>query len=174
MILRSHFLSVDTQVSNHTLGFLLPPYPPSLPRDGSASTGWARQHLRITRCTQEDKQPHFWNGILILQRSVISDIPFHLNEANFFSVLQEGKCWYRMDFLANSSAGRESACSVGDAGDAGSVPGSGRSPGGGNDNPLEYSCLKNPTDRGAWEATVQRAAKSQTQLSKQASKQAMN
>ena len=126
MILLPPFLSVDIQVSNHMLGFL--PYPPSLPRDGSASTGWARQHLRITRCTQEDKQPHFWNGILILQRSVISDIPFHLNEANFFSVLQEGKCWYRMDFLADSSAGRESACSVGDVGDAGLVPGSGRFP----------------------------------------------
>ena len=38
--------------------------------------------------------------------------------------------------------------------DAGSIPGSGRSPGGGNGNPLQYSCLQNPTDRGAWQATV--------------------
>ena len=40
------------------------------------------------------------------------------------------------------------------AGDAGSVPGSGRSPGEGNANPLQYSCLENPMDRGAWQATV--------------------
>ena len=50
------------------------------------------------------------------------------------------------------------------AGEAGLIPGSERSPGGGNGNPLQYSCLKNPTDRGAWRATVHRIAKSQTQL----------
>ena len=47
-----------------------------------------------------------------------------------------------------------------DAGDMGSIPGSGRSPGGGNGNPLQYSCLENPTDRGAWWATVHEVAKS--------------
>ena len=40
------------------------------------------------------------------------------------------------------------------AGDAGSIPGSGRSPGEGNGNPLQDSCLENPTDRGAWQAIV--------------------
>ena len=40
------------------------------------------------------------------------------------------------------------------AGDMGSTPGSGRSPGGGNGNPLQYSCLENPKERGAWQATV--------------------
>ena len=50
-----------------------------------------------------------------------------------------------------------------DAGDSGSTLGSGRSPGGGHGNPLQYSCLKNPMDRGAWQATVQEVAKSQTQ-----------
>ena len=49
-------------------------------------------------------------------------------------------------------------------GDAGSVPGSGRSPGGGHGNPLQYSCLENPTDRGAWQTTVHRVAKSLIQL----------
>ena len=53
---------------------------------------------------------------------------------------------------------------AGDVGDTGSIPGTGRSPGGGNGNPLPYSCLENPTDRGAWQATVQRVAKSQTGL----------
>ena len=48
-------------------------------------------------------------------------------------------------------------------GDVGSVPGSGRSPGEGSGNPLQYSCLENPMDRGAWRATVHGVAKSQTQ-----------
>ena len=43
---------------------------------------------------------------------------------------------------------------AGDAGDTGSVPGSGRSPGKGNGNPLHYSCLENPMDRAAWQATL--------------------
>ena len=46
----------------------------------------------------------------------------------------------------------------------GSIPGSGRSPGGGHGNPPQYSCLENPRDRGAWRASVHRVAKSQTQL----------
>ena len=50
------------------------------------------------------------------------------------------------------------------AGDAGSIPGSGRSPGGGNGNLLKYSCLGNPMDRGAWLATVHGVTKSQTNL----------
>jgi len=49
--------------------------------------------------------------------------------------------------------------SVGDAGDRGSIPGSGRSLGEGNGNPLQYSCLGNILDRGAWRATVYRVAK---------------
>ena len=46
-----------------------------------------------------------------------------------------------------------------DPGDMSSIPVSGISPGGGNDNPLQYSCLENSTDRGAWRATVQGVAK---------------
>ena len=47
---------------------------------------------------------------------------------------------------------------AGEAGDGGSIPGWGRSPGERNGNPVQYSCLGNPTDRGAWQATVQRVA----------------
>ena len=54
---------------------------------------------------------------------------------------------------------KASACN---AGDLGSIPGSGRSPGEGNGNPLQYSCLENPMDVGAWGATVHGVAKSQT------------
>ena len=52
----------------------------------------------------------------------------------------------------------------GDAREASSIPGLGRSPGEGDDNPLQYSCLENPTDGGAWWATVHGVAKSQTPL----------
>ena len=54
------------------------------------------------------------------------------------------------------------SANAGDIRDAGSIPGSGRSSGGGHGNPLKYSCLENTMDRGAWWATVRRVAKSQT------------
>ena len=60
-----------------------------------------------------------------------------------------------------SSDGKVSAYN---AGDLGSIPGSGRCPGEGNDNPLQYSCLENPMDQEAWWATVHGVAKSQTRL----------
>ena len=60
------------------------------------------------------------------------------------------------------SDGKESAWNMGDPG---SIPGSGRSPGEGNGNPLQYSCLENSVDRGAWQATVHGIAKSCTRLS---------
>ena len=59
------------------------------------------------------------------------------------------------------SDGKESACN---AGDLGSISGLGRSPGEGNSSPLQYSFLENPTDRGAWWATVHAVSKSQAQL----------
>ena len=58
--------------------------------------------------------------------------------------------------------GSESKASACSAGDLGSIPGLGRSPGEGNGNPLQYSCLENPMDGGAWWATVHRVAKSCT------------
>ena len=51
---------------------------------------------------------------------------------------------------------------AGDIGDAGSIPGLGRSPGVGNGDPLQYSCLEYPMDRGAWQITIHRVAKSRT------------
>ena len=67
-----------------------------------------------------------------------------------------------MGFPGGSDS-KESACN---AGDPGSIPASGRSPGGGLGNPLQYSCLENSMNRGAWRATVYGVAKSQTRLSK--------
>ena len=82
------------------------------------------------------------------------------------TVLGVAKGWARLsDFdLPCSSDGKESACN---AGDLGSIPGSGKSSGEGNGNPLQYSCLENPMDRGARRATVCGVAKSvkETRLS---------
>jgi len=58
--------------------------------------------------------------------------------------------------------GKESAYNAGDPGEVGLIPGSGRPPGGGNGNPLQYSCLENPMDRGIWQATVHGVAESWT------------
>ena len=58
--------------------------------------------------------------------------------------------------LPRGSSGKESACN---AGDPGSIPGLGRSPGEGNGNPLQYSCLENPIDGGAWRAAVHGVAR---------------
>ena len=69
---------------------------------------------------------------------------------------------HRVTGFPGDSNSKESAYN---AGDLGSVPGSGRVPGEGNGYPLQYCCLKNPMDRGAWRATVPGIAKSQTPLS---------
>ena len=56
-------------------------------------------------------------------------------------------------------SGKESTCNARATGDTGSIPGSGRSPGGRHGNPLQYSCLEKPMDRGAWQATVHEVKK---------------
>ena len=68
---------------------------------------------------------------------------------------------YQYFLNSGSSEVKASACN---AGDLGSIPGSGRSPGEGNGNPLQYSCMENPMDGGAWWATVHGVAKSRTRL----------
>ena len=65
----------------------------------------------------------------------------------------------------DGSSGKESTCNAGDAGDSGWIPGLGRYPGGGNGNPLQYTCLENLMDRGGWWDTVHGVAKSQIWLS---------
>ena len=66
-----------------------------------------------------------------------------------------------MGFLGGSIV-KNLLADAGDVGDTGLIPGSGRSPGEGNGNPLQYSFLGNPMDRGAWQATVHGVTKSQT------------
>ena len=78
---------------------------------------------------------------------------FHSNERSLLS-----------KFLGfpNGSGGKESACNARNLGDADSVPGWGRSPGGGHGNPLQYSCQEIPMDRGVWQATVYGGKESDT------------
>ena len=64
----------------------------------------------------------------------------------------------------SGSVGKESTCNAGDAKDRGSIPGLGRSPEGRHGNSLQYPCLGNPMDRGAWQATAHRVTKSWTKL----------
>ena len=73
-----------------------------------------------------------------------------------FSIVVMGLAW--------QLSGKESSCNAGDTADSDSGPGSGRSPEGGHGNPLQYSCLENPMDRGAWRATVHGVTKSWTRL----------
>ena len=75
--------------------------------------------------------------------------------------------WRGFQGFLGGSVVKNSPASTGNARDAGLIPELGRSPGGGNSNPLQYSCLENPMDRGVWWATVQGVTKSQTQLSTQ-------
>ena len=73
--------------------------------------------------------------------------------------------FYFLKSLPGRSDSKESACN---AGDLGLIPGMGRSPGGGHGNPLQYSCLENPVDRGAWRVTVRGETESQTRLNDRA------
>ena len=73
--------------------------------------------------------------------------------------------WKTLQVSRGFPGGSDGKESAGNAGDPGSIPGWGRSPGGGHGNPLQYSCLEYPMDRGAWWATVPGVKKSQTRLS---------
>ena len=81
-----------------------------------------------------------------------------------------GKCllgllqFFSFIFEFDGSVGNEPTSNAGDTGDMSSIPGSGTSPGEGNDNPLQYSCWENPMDQGILWATVQRVTKSPTRL----------
>ena len=78
---------------------------------------------------------------------------------------QKSHIYYGLISVRGFPGGSEVKASACNAGALGSIPGSGRSPGEGYGNPLQYSCLENPMNRGAWRATVHRVAKSRTQLS---------
>ena len=76
-----------------------------------------------------------------------------------FTTITTTTIYNQLTFLGGS----EVKASAWNVGDPGSILGLGRSPGEGNGNPLQYFCLENPMDRGAWQATVHTVAKNQTQ-----------
>ena len=78
-----------------------------------------------------------------------------------FKQIHKIVCSKQMGFPGSASV-KTPPSNAGDVRDAGSIPGPGRSPGGGHGNPLQYSCLENPMDGGAWRATVHRVAESDT------------
>ena len=138
---------------------------------------WVAIAFSMERCykpvTEEDNfHLGFWSCIIIIQW----ESPEASSYALWLWPPTSGHSWsalswshrivtaghfYRMGF-AGGSDGQESACS---AGHLCSLPGTGRSPGEGNGNPLQYSCLENLKDKGAWSATVHGVAKSWTWLS---------
>ena len=84
--------------------------------------------------------------------------PYQLCD-NFGRVISTGSASIR---LPDGSVVKPPPASAGDTRDTGLIPGSGRSLGGGNGHPLQYSCLENSVDKGAWQGTVHGAAKSRT------------
>ena len=95
-------------------------------------------------------------GLWFLHRESISSITSPGGQAGF-------PCFSLSVGLAGFPGGHSQWHPPANAGVAGLTPGSGRAPGGGHGNPLQYSCLENSTDRGAWHATVHRVAQSLTQ-----------
>ena len=102
--------------------------------------------------------------LLLAKASLSSDLSLKITSCEKSQTHPTGLITTRhiMGGFPGSSDGKASAYK---AGDLGSIPGSGRSPGEGNGNTLQYSCLENPTDQGAWWATVHGVAKSRTRLS---------
>ena len=101
----------------------------------------------------------FWSQFFSLQRKFLNSFIRIMFEQRLFSKMDRGKASQVALAVRNLSA------NAGDIRDAGSIPGTGRSPKGGHDTLLQYSCLENPMDKGAWWATVHRVAKSWTWLS---------
>ena len=96
-------------------------------------------------------------GLLVGTRGPIQPLALEAESLNNWTTREvPGPC-----FLSHNAVVKNLPA-VQEAGDEGSIPGSGRSPGGRNVNPLQYSCLEKPKDRGHWRATVHGATESQT------------
>ena len=98
----------------------------------------------------------YWFDLLAVQGTFKSLLQHHSLKASIL---------WCSDFFMGFPGDSEVKVSACNAGDLGSIPGSGRSPGEGNGNPLQYSCLENPMDGGAWWAAVHGIAEGRTQLS---------
>ena len=117
--------------------------------------GWAAEDGIILTCC-------LWKGSLWGVSQWVSVLVRVLQTEPIEDIVQVIKQRYRWAFQV-ALVVKSFPADTGDMGDTSSIPGSGRSPGGGCGNPLQYSCLENPMDTGAWRATVHRVAKGQTQ-----------
>ena len=106
----------------------------------------------------------FWSLTSCQQRVTLVEKPRgEVRETLNFLSPEIARAYLNMAFPGGSVV-KNPPASAGDPGDEGSIPRSRRSPGGENGNPLQYPCLENSMDRGAWQATAHRIAKSWTQL----------
>ena len=131
------------------------------PQGMSDLSSLARNQTRIScigRCS-----PNHWTA-----REALTFVIFYLIEKifnlvfiSFFTIEAKSISNFTFYYHGGNSVVKNTPANVEDTGDVGSIPGWERSPGGGNGNPLQYSCLENPVDRGAWRATVQGVTKSQ-------------
>ena len=122
---------------------------PSIESKPEEFRGWGRKDWEsgISRANHYTQDGQATRSCSVAQGTVSSA----LRHASLEKNVRRGTCIYTHRGLPCSSVGKESACN---AGDPGLIPGSGRSPGGGNGNPLQDSCLEIPMDRGAWQATA--------------------
>ena len=104
------------------------------------------------------ESPSFFPPVSVLQMCFHTSLPCDERSLSLFLLVY----FKGVQGFPNDSVGKDSACNAGDTGDASLIPGSGRSPGGGNGNPLQHCFLRNTMDRGAWWVTVHGVANSQT------------
>ena len=131
----------------------------------SDETSFMQIHIRETERVRDEEKVLEWNTEKETRTHCIMSC--YLSKWAAIGVFTENLFLsWRWGFPGGSD-GKEASCN---AGDLGSIPGLGRSPGEGKGNPLQYSCLENPIDRGAWRATVHGAAESRTRLSDSAHK----
>ena len=126
--------------------------------------GWWAPSLQVRRDGVRGCRLALKRGLSALKGKILCPWPWPLTQGgkNTLPLLaHQATRGARASEADGGSEGKESACN---SGDLGSIPGSGRSPGEGNGNPLEYSCLENPTNRGVWWVTVHEVSKNQTWL----------
>ena len=126
----------------------------------AAVHGVAKSRTRLSNWTELNS----WFTVFQMYGKVIQLYRFS-SIARYYKILNIVP--YAIQCASQVVSGKESACQTGNiwqAGDAGFIPGLGRSSGEGNVNPFQYLCLGNPMDRGTWQATVHGAAKSCTWL----------
>ena len=115
--------------------------------------------MSINRWKDKQDVVHIYNGILLSHKKEWNNAIFSNMDATQDHYTKWSKKERQRQILDDITyGGSEVKASAFNAGDLGSIPGSGRSPGEGNGNPLQYSCLQNPITRGAWQITVHRVA----------------